>query len=104
MEADYAVADSGHEIIFSEADAEAVGQSHKKLDAFNQSLAALRACGAMSAAVHLENEIRKVSKKGVACAFVVAKTMKFHRQWRGGATWNIAKPCACATWRQTRTN
>jgi hypothetical protein len=68
VEADHAVAGTGSEIILSELDAEAVNQSHTKLEAFKQSLAALRACGALTAAVHLENEIRKEMRRMRVCS------------------------------------
>ncbi len=68
VEADHAVAETGREITLSEVDAETVIQSHTKLEAFKQSLEALRACGALTAAVHLENEIRKEMRGMRVCS------------------------------------
>jgi hypothetical protein len=63
LEAEPAVAETMHMAVLSAAEAENLEKSQTLIEAYTQSLVALRACGAMSAAVHLENEIRKEKRR-----------------------------------------
>ena len=63
LDAEPAVAETMHMAVLSAAEAENLERSQTLIEAYTQSLVALRACGAMSAAVHLENEIRKEKRR-----------------------------------------
>jgi hypothetical protein len=63
LDAEPAVAETMHEAVLSAAEAETLQNSQTLIDAYAQSFAGLRACGAMTAAVHFENEIRKEKRR-----------------------------------------
>jgi hypothetical protein len=52
-----------HGIVLTPEEAEILHKSQTMIEVYTQSLEALRACGAMTAAVHLENEIRKEKRR-----------------------------------------